>query len=667
MATHASVTVLRSMILRSSAANDADRNISALRAQVLMGNPSTADAMVTVLRKAILRTQEDPNADRRVTKLALQVLRAVRRGDVARPGVQGRAVFNDTTVTPGEGEYDINGYYAVGSRYSGFTGMAYVTPGTYDSGGPVYAGYEPVLGPSKVPFTVGYGAGGSLERIVQQWHEGMTQRTADGFLKPLYNVTYLPVEDIRDYPYAFNVVAEVDDQDDVNNHGPGGNGNFPIGMCAEALTQKSWGITSTYPAIYAKVEADFSVNGDAFGLQRVQPYPDVDAQQWALPAFSLVQNVAPTFGSEFLSGSGLSPYRFDQATSIRVPSAPYGVGPVTETVSPRLTIQRGLGRGAYKLCPNSYRDWTVQQDGLPPIRFPLQGANDPLDEMYGVTYGTERALWDALVANVDLSPMNLDWPARQDNMQYRQSVSETVPENNYYWWATMPHRWGPVPTYNFSPAEDLTTTFVTFVTFDDGMYITSTGEKRYSRYKTLMLTQKIAYDRQEDLSGVDEGAFYLNQVHRGYLSETSVGEALGMGVSWDAFAVATVITETIDPDIVNDLSSWIVTQPEYPDEYLTFGAGQAKTFYLRFFNEFHPELVTGLNAAWDARQAELEAVVIDYTKRWRTSTPMYWDADDIDPTFYTGNVMPPVFFVQKLDSPSTHFNDPPGTPGVDDF
>lgn len=634
----------------SAADPAADRRVTALAAQVLVGNPSTADAMVSALRLMALRTNDDPAADRRITRLAVAVLRSCRRGDVARPAVQGSLVFNDTTVTPGLGEYAIAGYQGVGSRYSGWTGFPYFE-GQVSGGYTLYA-VEPVVGPTEVSLQVGFGAGGDLSALLRKWHNGLIAKYPGGLQKSLFNPQY----DVADWPYPYRIRAETGDAGDINHHGPGGAGNFPVGMSATALSQETYGIAATYPFFYGKVNEDFTVNTAGLGVVRVHPDPDPEAQQWALPTFSVQQHMAVTYPNEFMNGSGLPNYTFHQVTAVLLNDGVAGHGSVL-TASPKLTIQRQMGRGAYRVVPSSYRDWAVAEPDVPPVRYPLQGANDPLVEMYGVTYGSSKELWEALVANADLSPMNLDWPARYATMQYRSGAESE-------WWATIPHRWGPAATYH-SDAES-GELGLQFHTFSDGLYITKEGERRYSRYKTLLMTQYIGYQREVDYSGEAVSESLADRLVRAYVPTAYTGSIVP-GSTWDATAVATVLVEYLDDTIEAEVGVWFTEQPEYPFAYLALTGDQAVAFFTRFFNEEHPELLAGAIEAWDAREAELAANTAIFLKACRISCAnMHWDADDVDPTFYAGTVLPPVFFVEKLDSPSTHFNDPPGTPGVDE-
>ncbi|MGQ0621487.1 MAG: hypothetical protein ACT4QA_16460 [Panacagrimonas sp.] len=90
-----------------------------------MGNPSTADAFVTLVREMVLRSNDDPAADRWVTDLTLAVLRAVRLGNVAKPGVTTSVVFNDSNVGGGVGEYAIEGFLAIALGDLSYTGLPY--------------------------------------------------------------------------------------------------------------------------------------------------------------------------------------------------------------------------------------------------------------------------------------------------------------------------------------------------------------------------------------------------------------------------------------------------------------------------------------------------------------------------------------------------------------
>lgn len=660
----ASVTVVRSMVLRSAAADDADRNISALRLQALMGNPSTADAIATALRVAVLRTNDDPFADRRVSNILASILRAVRRGDVARPSAMGRVVINDRTVTPGLGEYDIRGYYGVASPVSGWTGFPYF-PNTYTGPGAsvttTWAGEEPAVGPKKTPFPIGYGGDGDLSKIIRQFHEGLTQRDGTGAVKPLYNTTF---HTAGSYWYPSPIVAEIDDTGNTNPSDPsdlGNEGNFPVGMSAGPLTQKTWGIGAFQPLFYSKINENFEVEPSILGLMfyAVEPHPD--AQQWALPAFSVYQHIR---WMEGLDENQLKPYR--QRTAVTINVASFGTAEMLH-VAPKLNIALTMGRGAYRIAPNSYRDWNVLEDGLPPLRFPLQGSNDPMEEMYGVTYGSEKALWEALSANPDLSPMNLDWPARDGNSVYRANT-------DYSWWAVMPHRWGPARAFATVGGGELTRPF--YVN-DDGLYVTKDGARRYSRYKTLLMFQNLAYDQQDDLSGEPEDPFEANRLVRGYVPHNIVTAPPGVGgATWD-FNEATLVfvgyAEDTEPGSSEDIVAWLqedMSRFDYSLDKVTNGgtADEAKVFWTQFMTDERPDWIAPVNAAWDAREDEIGNVEPDYTKGYRpTLSGIWWDADDVDPTKYNGTVLPPCFYLEKLDSPSTHFNDPPGTPGVDDF
>lgn len=651
----ASVTVVRSMVLRASSADDADRNVTALRVQALMGNPSTADAIATALRVAVLRTNDDPISDRRVSQLLCSVLRTVRRGDVARPGAMGRVVINDRTVTPGTGEYNIRGYYGVAAPVSGWTGFPYF-PNTYTGPGvdleTTWAGEEPVVGPKKTPFQVGYGAGGDLSKIIRKFHEGLTQTSSAGFVKPLYQTSF--VADGA-YFYPSPVVAEIDDTGNTDPSDPsdlGNEGNFPVGMSAGPLTQKTLGSSAYQPLIYSKVNENFEVEPSTLGLTVLAVEPHPDAQQWALPAFSVYQHISWMEGP---SPSQLSPYH--QRTAVTIDVGSFGTEEVLHAC-PKLNIALTIGRGAYRIAQNSYRDWNVLETGLPPLRFPLQGANDPLAEMYGITYGSEKVLWDALVSNADLSPMNLGWPARDGNSVYRYSSSSS-------WWAVMPHRWGPAVLSIYSGGVSTQQFYVN----DDGLYITKEGDRRYSRFKTMLMFQNLAFDQQDDLSGEPESPYEADRLARGYVPHAIVSVA-----SFDFYEATTVFldyADEVEPGSTSVISTWLQADSSRFDYYLnklTEGgtADEAKVFWTQFMTDERPDWIDPVNAAWDAREAELTGS--DFTKNSRVKlSSIWWDADDIDQTKYTGTVLPPCFYLEKLDSPSTHYDDPPGTPGVDDF
>lgn len=633
----------------------ADRVVTALNAMVLAGNPSTADAMVTVLRKAILRTQDYPNADRLVTQLALQVLRAVRRGDVARPSGQGRVVFNDNTYTPGEGEFSISGYLGISSPVTGWTGYPYF-PDTYvgpdENFDTLWSGEEPTVGPSRTPFQIGFGGGGDFASVVRKWHEGL-------IAQPLYIRTF---SDQDEYRYPIQIIAESTDYGngpDGNPWDTGGQGAYPVGMSAGPLTQKTYGSTALHPQFPTSINADFTLGEPhVLGLLTIQVEPHPEAQQWALSAFSVYSHVRYQ--------EGYAQTWYYQRTAVTINTANWGGTREVVHVCPKLNFSHLMGRGAYRIAPNSYRDWAVQEDGLPPIRLPLQGSNDPLEEMYGITYGSEKALWEALVANPDLSPMNLDWPTPDGHTFYKQST-------DHLWWPVIPHRWGPA-------TEQHPAAFAgeRFLVFDDGRYVTKTGELRYSRYKTLMMHQHLAFDREVDLSGEPVDLFLSERLARSYVPMANVGDPLpSSGGSWDFSAVtATFILygESVEPGVIIYIIGWLQAVPGrydyYVDKAVNGGtADEAKVFWTQYMTEENPAWIDPVNAAWDAREDEIEnAPPPDYTKWLRVAIPQIaWDADDNDPTIYDGTYLTPVFFLEKLDSPSTHFNDPPGTPGVDDL
>lgn len=655
--TDARATVVRMNVIASGVAADAGRFVTAVRAQSLMGNPSTAEGRSTVVRLNVIRTADDPSAPRRVTNVRTSILRSVRRGDGGRPSVQGRAVFNDITLGGATGEYAIEGYVGVASPSTGFTGAAYMGSTFYNGGVGITMldGYEPVVGPTRVPFAIGYGAGGDAAKLIRQWHEGLTQLDGDGNPRALYTVPFLVNTDLEDYPFPYRVVAEVDDTGDVNGYGPGGDGDYPVGLSLSWLTWSSFG-SSPYPTtIGGSVAADYTPTFNwLLSTAPVPPYPDAAGPQWALPTYTVQQNLALTYGSEFSSGTGLHPYVFRQGIN-----APYDIGDIAGPVSqertaPKLTVAKTMGRGAYRVVPTSYRDWTTLTDGKPPLRFPLQGSNDPMEEMYGVTYGSPEALWDALAAHADLSSMNLDWPARDNHSVVRYSDS-------YSWFAVMPHRWGPAFKAVGSPMEQV------MVTSDDGEYVTSSGQLRYRRFKTLLMHQNLAYDQTEDLSGTPESASEYIRLTR-YLAPTEY--VAGAVYDFNATVLGADLYLIANGHTAEEAAfiAWILGDADrlayYIDKSTNGGtAAEGEALVREFLTEFYPGLLSEVEAYWDT----LGPGASDVKQRRIKINSLYWDADDIDPTIYNDSVMPPCFFVEKLDSPSTHFNDPPGTPGVDDF
>lgn len=563
-------------------------------------------------------------------------------------------MFNDNTYTPGEGEFSIGGYLGISSPVTGWTGYPYY-PDTYVGPGvnldTLWSGVEPAVGPKPTPFPIGYGAGGDFPSIIRKWHEGLIAR-------PLYIRNF---SNPYKYQYPSPILAE---QNDYGN-GPGGNpsdqgnqGYFPVGMSAGPLTQKTYGFTAFQPLFQTLINADFTLGTPhVLGLFYPQVAPHPDAQQWALPSFSVYNHV------RFQEGS-LNTWYY-QRTAVTINTANWGGTREVLHVCPKLNFTLSMGRGAYRIAPNSYRDWAVQEEGLPPIRLPLQGSNDPLEEMYGVTYGSEKALWEALVANPDLSPMNLDWPTPDGNTFYKQNT-------DYSWWPVIPHRWGPATQQNLGAFAG-----EQFRVFDDGRYVTKTGELRYSRYKTMVMHQNLAFDREVDLSGEPVDPFLGGRLARDYVPKTNVGEPPPTGSgTWDFNEVTTTFVlygEDVEPGVSMDIIDWLQAVPGRYDYYVdrSFNGGtadEAKVFWTQYMTEEKPAWITPVNSAWDAREDEIEnAPPPDYTKWLRVAIPQIaWDADDTDPTIYNGTYLPPVFFLEKLDSPSTHFNDPPGTPGVDD-
>ncbi|MGQ0621488.1 MAG: hypothetical protein ACT4QA_16465 [Panacagrimonas sp.] len=294
----------------------------------------------------------------------------------------------------------------------------------------------------------------------------------------------------------------------------------------------------TPDAIGHRVLADYTFDpASPVSVGFRDPYPAPEAQQFMLPAFDV----------SLLVGENELQEASEASTFILLDGIKYA--------APRIRFQRRLGRGAYRVVPASYRGWSRFTPLLPPLPFPAVSA-DAYDGVLGQTYGSPEALYDALTNVPAGHPIDADFSTPVPGTLLSYTTSEI-----HEW------HWGPAGVDSFNVNS-------TWFTYPDGDYVTSGGETRYRRFKTLGMTKSVL--------------------------------------------------------ILGD----VVPTRYLPTTGYTFSGGG----------------IFGTEA-----DALREWVSID------------WYDPDFDPSIYTSFVGMPTIFVEKLDSPSTHFNDPPGTPGVDDF
>lgn len=426
------LTAIRAMVLRASAVPDAPRQVTAARALVLRSSAQEdSQRKVTTLRINVVRTNDMPDAPRKVSSIRVLTLRSNRRGDVARPGVSTFLAFNDTNSGAAEGEFHVDGFVALATKFPAATSRA-------DQPVTVFPNADPVILP------VGYSAEVSTGKLLDQINRllpapgtFLQANTFNSFGTLIFNSDTVAGPSAR-FPMSLAMIGGV-------------GSNPPVGF----INEESWINNVGLPQPVAGQDIPMTTQGCS---------PWFDAPPGGYPGTVVGTHVGRLVTNSQSINSG-SVTVTDHLTNCR---ESYGT---SVGYAPRVTLAIRPGKGAVRVVKWVPGFTTVS--ALPP--FP--GVTADFSFMEGQTFASMDALVTFLLTQAAFTPNTLVDTLGQ-NLRFVNGANASFSGLIYKPWATYLGATANTPQVG--------TSVISRDKFDDGAY-NNNGIQRYRRLKTLRL------------------------------------------------------------------------------------------------------------------------------------------------------------------------------------